>query len=116
MMTMDKSLLELAALADALAQEESAKSTGSILSRLVEKALAHQAAIKARSLKGAAGQKAAANERLRRYIKIARQLIAQRSKPFSSYRELAKAVANNRDVLEPWETVRKHLANAGLLD
>lgn len=83
--------------------------------RLVEKSLLQDEAMRRRSMKGAIGQKAAADERRCRIVAIARQLIAERSRPFTSYRQLAKAVSQNSSVLESEETIRKHLAGAQLI-
>ena len=86
------------------------------LKRLAERALQQAASFRLRAMKGAAGQKAAANERHRKYVEIARGLIAKRSRPYESYRQLAEDVAKNPAVFESIESIRRHLAKAGLLD
>lgn len=86
------------------------------LARLLADALAQQERRQQNAIKGALGQKAAAEKRHREWLMRAQQLIASRSRPFVSYRDLARAVAANLQQESSEETIRKRLADAGLLD
>lgn len=86
------------------------------LARLLTEAMAVQARRQQNALKGALGQKAAAEKRHREWLMLAQQLIASRARPFDSYRDLARAVASKLQRESSEETIRKRLAGAGLLD
>lgn len=86
------------------------------LTRLLAEAISAQARRQQNAIKGAMGQKAAAEKRHREWLMRAQQLIASRSRPFVSYRDLARAVAANLQQESSEETIRKRLAEAGLLD
>lgn len=83
---------------------------------LLEKSLHIEDSNRRRALKGALGQKAAAEKRHLEWESIARQIMASRRTPFASYRELACAVASRSKSPCSAETIRKRLAAARLLD
>lgn len=86
------------------------------LARVLAEALAAQARRQENALKGAQGQKAAAEKRHREWLMQAQQLIESRARPFASYRDLARAVASKLQRESAVETIRKRLADAGLLE
>lgn len=86
------------------------------LVRLLSEVIAEQARRQQNAIKGAMGQKAAAERRHREWLMRAQQLIASRSRPFVSYRDLARAVASTLQHESSEETIRKRLAEAGLLE
>lgn len=103
------------ALRNALADSALGQSPDDLL-RLVEKALLQEDQMRQRSIKGALGQKAAADSRCKKLVTIAAKLIAERNRPFDSYRQLAGAVAKQPGVMESERTIRQHLAAARVLE
>lgn len=101
---------------EAIAQLGLERSVVGAALQLIEKAQRQAEMTRVRSMKGALGQKAAADSRRRHWVSIAQQLMAGRQVPFASYRALATAVAKNSNTPDAEETIRKHLAQARVLD
>ena len=99
-----------------LAQRGFGSSREEVMARLAEKVLLQDEMVRRRAMKGAIGQKAAADERREKWEALARQLIVDRRFPFPSYRALACAVARSADMPGTEETIRKHLANSRCLN
>lgn len=84
--------------------------------RLAEKWLLHDEMVRARSRKGAIGMQQAAAFRRCQVLNIAKDLIAKRTRPYGSYRQISGDVARMLYGEISAETIRKILSEEKLLN